>query len=80
MRVAMAGNVLAPAYSVLLRKGYAVERHPDMEGWCLASKNGYSFLAESPLELLGLIAMVEARGDAWQASDKEVDDFIQHLA
>ncbi|MGO1071589.1 hypothetical protein [Lysobacter sp. CA199] len=80
MRVAMAGNTLAPAYSVLLKKGYAVERHPDLSGWCCASKDGYSFLAENPVELLGLIAMLEVRGEAWQASDREVGQFLQQLA
>lgn len=80
MRVAMAGNTLAPAYSVLLKKGYTIERHPDLPGACVASKDGYSFLADNPLELLGLIAMIEVRGEAWQASNREVDDFLQHLA
>ncbi|WP_152669937.1 hypothetical protein [Lysobacter capsici] len=80
MRIAMAGNTLAPAYSALLQKGYTVERHPELPDCCVASKNGYSFLADNPVELLGLIAMIEVRGEAWQASDREVEDFLQHLA
>ena len=79
MRIAMAANTLAPAYAALLKKGYRVERRRDPSGGCLASKDGHSFLAENPVELLGLIAMAEMRGEAWQASDREVELFLQQL-
>ncbi|MGH8080901.1 MAG: hypothetical protein ACREP7_10015 [Lysobacter sp.] len=79
MRVVMAGNTLAPAYSALLKKGYTVERGSDALGGCSASKNGYSYAAENPVELLGLIAMIELRGESWQASDREVDAFLCQL-
>ncbi|EZP68309.1 hypothetical protein BV97_05656 [Novosphingobium resinovorum] len=36
-----------------------------------------SFAADGPVALLGLIAMAEARGEAWQASDEEIDNFVQ---
>ncbi|SDY28062.1 hypothetical protein SAMN04487939_101614 [Lysobacter sp. yr284] len=79
MRVAMAGNVLAPASAAIQQLGYALERHPDWPGWLVARKGEDAFQAENPVELLGLIAMVQLRGDRWEANDRELADYLQRL-
>jgi len=34
------------------------------------------FIAEDPLSLLGLVWIWETRGENWQASDSEIEDFL----
>lgn len=80
MKLASAGNVVVPAYLVLLAKGYAVEREAidDREVW-RASKGADEFIADSPLELLGVVVVSEERGADWQASDQEIQDFLRRF-
>ncbi|QQP97777.1 hypothetical protein [Lysobacter enzymogenes] len=75
----MANNTLAPAAAALLQQGYELEGHPTLPGWWLARKGEHSFLAENPVELLGLIAMVQLRGEDWAATDREIADFLQRF-
>jgi hypothetical protein len=42
----------------------------------VAERDGSSFVAESPVPLLGLIALAEIRGENWQATDDEIDEFV----
>lgn len=75
MHIYAAGNVVVPAYLAILAKGYNVEMTgPDR--WLLATKDGNSYHAEDPIFLLGLIMVGELRGENWQASDQEIDDFL----
>jgi hypothetical protein len=74
-----AGNVEVPAYLVLLEKGYTVtveEGSTSPSSW-LGVKNEQRYRADSLVELLGLVSMVEVRGAAWQASDNDIDAFLQ---
>lgn len=75
-----AGNTLAPAYLALLHKGYDVQfsRDEDREWWHAENEAGY-FSAEDPLTLLGLIALYETRGEEWQASDEQVEGFMERF-
>jgi len=80
-RIVSAGNTEVPAYLVLVSKGFAVRNEPELnddqkECW-FAEKAGDQFVGDSPLQLLGLVAMHEARGQEWMASDAEVDAFLQ---
>jgi hypothetical protein len=68
-----AANVMTPAYLTILSKGYSVKRCGER---MVAEREGSSFAAESPVTLLGLIAVAEARGEMWQASDDEIDEFV----
>ena len=34
-------------------------------------------VSQDPLELLGLVALYEARGDSWKATDAEIDHFLK---
>lgn len=82
MHIAAAGNTEAPAYLVLVSKGFDVQRHhagePDAETW-IATKGTLSLQADGLLELLGLIALHDARGDDWPASDAELDSFFRRF-
>lgn len=79
MHIMAAGNVEAPAWLVLRSRGYTVERHirahPSQDVWT-ASKGNQSFSGEGPIELLGVVTMFEERGNAWQASDPEISEFL----
>jgi hypothetical protein len=77
IHIAAAGNVEAPAYLTLLAQGF--ELHCDSRGQWTAKKGDTAFSANSPLELLGLAAMYDARGAQWQASDAELDAFLAKL-
>ena len=76
MQISAAGNTEVPAYLVLIAKGYEIiYRHPD-DAW-VAQKGEEVFAASGPLELLGLVAMVEGRGSNWRATDEEIDAFLK---
>lgn len=72
MRLIDAANVTTPAYLAILSKGYSVRSD---NGAMVAEREGDCFIADGPVPLLGLIAMAEIRGPAWQASDNEIDQF-----
>ena len=77
MRVAATGNTEVPAYLAIVSKGYDVEC---TEGDRWSARNGqHHFIAEGPMELLGLIAMIECRGENWRAEDEEIDEFVRHF-
>lgn len=69
-----AGNVEAPAWLELLARGYQVQAGP--RSWCASGPLG-RLLGDGPLELLGLVALAESRGARWQASDAEIEAFLQ---
>ena len=74
IHIAAAGNVEAPSYLTLVALGYEVEC--DRGGRWTAGKGDTIFSADSPVELLGLAAMYDARGPQWHASDAEIDAFL----
>lgn len=74
--IAAAGNTLAPALAVLIERGFDVVRLDSDPELLEARKAGYRLVGEDPLILLGLVALVEARGANWQPSDKEVDALL----
>lgn len=79
-KIGNAGNTLLPAYLALQSKGYKVwwergDSAPDDERWFAEGPLG-SFIADDPVELLGLVAMREVRGVSWQASDDQIDEFM----
>jgi len=74
MHLSDAANVMTPAYLVLLSKGYSIRLEGD---WMIAERGEDSFLADGPVALLGLISVFEARGESWNATDNEIDDFMR---
>jgi hypothetical protein len=79
VRIAAAGNVEIPAYLTLREKGYEVrwERKKEGEELWFAEKDGCEFVAEGPIELLGVVSLYEIRGENWKATDQETDDFMK---
>ena len=74
-----AGNTLVPAYLEIRRRGFEVRRDrsiPNCETW-YAEKEQTKFSSDDPVSLLGLVAMVESRGEDWQACDEEVNEFMR---
>lgn len=69
-----ASNLLAPAYHLLLEKGYAVTYDPEMDWWT-AEKGGVRLGAYDPLQLCGVAYVYEAKGDAWPVSDEAADAY-----
>ena len=71
------GNV---AIITLRQKGYRIwweaSERPSADDWW-AEKEGRKFGARSPLSLLGLVALWESRGDAWQKKPSEPDLLTQ---
>jgi hypothetical protein len=51
-------NVFNTALVVLERKGWAL-RYDKAQGWWFAKKDGWEFLADDPMQLLGLVAIYE---------------------
>ena len=45
----------------------------------IAERNGDQFITHDSLALLGLIELAETRGEAWPASDAEIDTFIEQF-
>ena len=78
--LATAGNVFVPAYLVLQSKGYRVTRidGDGTELW-IAEGNGLRFVAEGTIELLGVMAVYEARGEMWPASAEDTDAFMKRF-
>jgi hypothetical protein len=82
--IRIAGNTYTPALHALRAKGYRLtleytkiddERHPYhpyMADW-QAEKDGWTFSATTPVELLGLVAIWETRGASWKAQSGEPD-------
>lgn len=80
MKVSEAGNVIIPAYITLQQKGYILEcmhagSDDDLVSW-KATKGSDEFNASDPLSLLGIIAMIEHRGENWKATDEEATPFM----
>ena len=79
VKISAAGNVEIPAYLALKMKGFSVrwEREDgNIETW-YAEKENLCFSGEGPIELLGVVAVYETRGNKWKATDEEIDGFLE---
>ena len=82
--IRIAGNTNLPALLALKAKGYKLKLeytktddkndlwYPYLPDW-QAEKGGCVFSATTPVELLGLVAMWETRGDDWQTCKEEAN-------
>lgn len=82
MKLVAAGNIVVPAYLIIKEMGYiiTVKDLSDKEQQWSAAKDGNEFIASDPVQVLALIKLYEVRGKSWQASDLEVDEFLQKYA
>jgi len=71
--IADATNMMPPAYLAILSKGYKVRISGDL---MIAEQGGKCFAADGPVALLGMISIIEVRGEAWEASDEEIENFV----
>ncbi len=84
LQVFNAGNTQTPAYLVLKEKGFVVRKERRTGGevgdekWIAEGPMG-TFGAEDPVSLLGIVAMVEARGEQWFAPDDAIDRFLNEF-
>lgn len=67
-------NVYNTALVVLERKGWAL-RYDKERGWWFAQKDGWEFLADDPMQLLGLVSIFEhhapkAKAEYWWKIDE----------
>ena len=76
MKISDAANTAIPAYLVLREMGFdvRVNRSADGESWH-ATRGEHEYSAEDTVTLLGLVAMHEARGQDWKATDEQIDAF-----
>ncbi len=74
--ISSAGNTLAPALGVIRALGYSVSREADGLRRYKAENVLCELYAEDPLSLLGLVKLVEIRGEAWHPSDAEVEELL----
>jgi len=76
--ITVAGNVEVPAYLALEQLGFEIERRIFENGdeYWIARKHGQEFSAGSTLEVLGLCLMRSTRGDAWKATDDEINSYL----
>ena len=90
VNIAVAGNTYIPCLLALRAKGYALRQEylklsgPDggYQSWYYAERGHARFIADNPIELLGLVAMWEARGDDWMLKPGEaaIDDELHAAA
>lgn len=82
MKIASAANVEVPAILVLESMGFIVASRiisTEHEMVWTATGNGDEYVAEDPLSLLGLVKLLEVRGDNWQASDDDIAKYLPML-
>ncbi len=72
VKIASAGNTEIPALLALEAKGYSVSCAEAGGGW-IAKNSVNEVIAESPLELLGLVEIIDFRGESWHAQDHEIE-------
>ena len=78
LHISGAGNVVVPAYLALQQMGYSVrceKQSTEAETW-IAESDTATFSAPDVIMLLGLAKLGELRGEHWQASDAEIQDFL----
>lgn len=75
--ISAAGNTIVPCYLALIEKGYSVtvdSPNTEKELW-RAKKGELVFVGSDPIELLAMSNLFEVRGEAWKATDEEIDAF-----
>ena len=74
IHLAQAGNTVVPAVLALESLGFTVEVHDRSVS---ASSDTARYTAGDPVAVLGLIKLIELRGEAWRPADSEVDETLR---
>lgn len=74
-RLSAEANTYNPALRIIKSKGYKIFLYPDQSddlyGTYWAIKENRDFIAEDPLQLLGIITIWETNGDHWSGPNRE---------
>lgn len=73
-KLSATGNTEPPAFELIKALGFTVSKNDDI--WKAENEKAL-FFAASPLELLGLITLYNAKGENWRVSDEKVDAFVR---
>jgi hypothetical protein len=73
-KLSTAGNTVPSAFELIKDLGFVVSKKNDI--WKAENEKAL-FIATSPLELLGLITLYNAKGENWQVSDEKIDAFVR---
>ncbi len=82
MRIVALANTEVPAILALESLGFNIASrivNVDQGMIWTATGNGDEYVAEDPLSLLGLVTLLEVRGDTWQASDDDIEKYLPML-
>lgn len=77
MRIVASVNTEVPSWLALKEQGWEIKKIDSVGSkklW-VATKNGTDFIGGNPIELMGLIAMYEARGEQWQAEAEQIEEY-----
>lgn len=78
MKITAAGNTLIPAILALEQLGFDVSlREAGTSKMFVATRGNESYSAEDPVTVLGLVKLVELKGQDWRASDSDIDGTIE---
>jgi hypothetical protein len=69
-----AGNTEPSAFELIKEMGFEISKKDDT--WTAENYN-VRFNASSPMELLGLITLYQAKGEHWHVSDEKIEQFIE---
>ncbi|WP_299104856.1 hypothetical protein [uncultured Tenacibaculum sp.] len=72
-RIAAAGNIEPPIYHLLLEKGYKLELKNHR---VIARKDNLEIIANSAVELAGIILLRESKGENWKVSDEKIHEYL----
>ncbi|HEX4997871.1 MAG TPA: hypothetical protein VFY29_06580 [Terriglobia bacterium] len=69
------GNTVVPALLTLERLGFdvSVERSDDRQ-FVRATREQEAYVADDPIEVRGLVKLIEIRGWEWKAADNEIEE------
>ena len=82
MKLSATANIETPSYICLEEEGYEVTVIDSVCGRsiAIAKKGAIELVGNTMLELLGLAALVQKRGESWQATDTETEKFNNKLS
>lgn len=72
--ISAAGNTEPPSFALIKEMGFDIVKENDI--W-ISENYKTCFKASSPLELLGLITLYQAKGEHWNVSDDTIDQFVE---
>lgn len=76
--ISAAGNAETAALSVLLHRGFSLEVLQNAPEPVLIARDGvHEVRGGSAIEVLGLVSVLEARGEDWGPNDDEVEQCVR---